>query len=122
MNAPNAPITREAAQTAYSLTTAASTNANLISGSAKRFYGAFLSNPTATACYVKFFDKATTPVPASDVPFLTVALAAGAFVNLYKGELGRYMTNGLGIAVTGAAADLDVTVAVAGAKIDLDYF
>lgn len=105
----------------YSLTTAATTNAALIKSSAGCLYELSIANPTATAAYVKLYNKATAPVPGTDIPILTIAIPAGAEKILEFGALGKRFATGLGIAVTAAAAATDTGVTVAGIQIHGTY-
>ena len=111
--------------TAYSLTTAASTNGALIITGAKRLAELTVSNPTATAAYVKLYNKATAPTVGTDVPVMTIAIpatAAGVGEKSFNfGALGKQFPLGIGIAVTAAAAATDTAVTVAGIQIHGTY-
>lgn len=107
--------------TAYSLVTTASTNGALIQTGTRTLHELTVSNPTATAAYVKLYNKATAPTVGTDVPVMTIAIpatAAGVGEKSFNfGALGKRFPLGLGIAVTAAAAATDVANAVAGVQI-----
>lgn len=113
------------AGTAYSLTTAATTNGALIITGAKRLAELTVSNPTATAAYVKLYNKATAPTVGTDVPVLTIAIpatAAGVGDKSFNfGALGKQFPLGIGIAVTANAVATDATATVAGIQVHGTY-
>ena len=102
---------------AYSAVTAASTNAAVVKSSAGTLFGVSLSNPTATACHVKFYNKTTAPVVGTDVPVLTIPVPANSSQQVPLGSLGLRFTSGIGIAVTAGIAATDTAAAVAGVQI-----
>lgn len=110
---------------AYSLTTAATTNAGAIKAGVGSIYELTISNPTATPAYVKFYNKSGAPVVGTDVPVLTIPVGAAgtdaAFVQLDFGTVGKRFTTGISIAATGAAVSSDTTAAVAGVQVSLTY-
>jgi len=107
--------------TAYSVTTAASTNAAVVKGSAGSLYDLTLSNPTATAAYVKLYNKATAPTVGTDVPVLTIPVPASSCIPVTLGAIGKRFATGIGIAVTAAAVATDTGVTVAGIQIHGTY-
>ena len=80
-----------------------------------------LSNPTATAAYVKLYNKASAPTPASDVPVLTVPLPANSVVVQQFGALGKRFAAGIALGITGAIGKTDTTATVAGLQIHGTY-
>ena len=88
-------------------------------------YELTISNPTATAAYIKLYNKATAPTVGTDVPVLTIAIpatAAGVGEKSFNfGAVGKRFATGIGIAVTAAAAATDTGVAVAGVQINATY-
>lgn len=114
-----------AAGTAYSLTTAATTNGALIITGAKKLTELTVSNPTATAAYLKLYNKATAPTVGTDVPVMTIAVpatAAGVGEKSFNfGSLGKQFPLGIGIAVTAAAVATDTGVTVAGIQVHATY-
>lgn len=104
-----------------SLVTTASTNADFIKASAANLYEVTFSNVTATAMYVKFYNKITAPTVGTDIPVATFPVAANATVTYEFGSVGKRFATGLAIAVTGAAAATDTSVAAAGMQISGTY-
>lgn len=107
--------------TALSVVTTASTNASSQKATAGNLFELACSNPTATAAYVKFYNKATAPTVGTDVPVLTVPVGAGATVTIPFGNIGKRFATGIAMAVTAAAAATDTGVAVAGVQIHGSY-
>ena len=109
------------AGTTYNVVTTASTNSAVVKATAGMLYEITISNPTATAAYVKLYNKATAPTVGTDVPVFTQAVAAGATVALSFGQVGKRFATGIGIACTAAAAATDTGVSVAGIQINATY-
>jgi hypothetical protein len=111
--------------TKYNLVTAATTNAAVIKATAGNMYHILISNPTATAAFVKLYDKATAPTVGTDVPVVTIPIGAAgtanAFVAVPLSYPGQRFTAGIGIAVTAAAVATDTAVTVAGIQIAATY-
>lgn len=107
--------------TAYTLTTAATTNAAVVKASAGSVFEVTIANVTATAAYVKLYNKATAPTVGTDVPVLTIPAPAGATQVLNLGALGKRFAAGVAIAVTAAAAATDTGVTVAGIQVGATY-
>lgn len=107
--------------TDYVLVTTASTNAAVIKTSAGNLTELTVTNPTATAAYVKLYRKAAAPTVGTDVPSMTVPVPAGGLVNLELGALGKRFSTGIAIAVTAAAAATDTASAVAGVQVHATY-
>lgn len=106
---------------AISVTTTASTNASSQKASAGNLFELSVSNPTATAIYVKLYNKASAPTVGTDVPVLTIPVAAGITVQPPLGNIGKRFTTGIAIAATAAAAATDTGNAVAGVQIHGSY-
>jgi len=79
-----------------------------VKASAGQLYGYYLENNAASARYVKFYDKASAPVVASDTPVLTLPLPAGAAANLTL-PIGLVFATGIAICATGGVGDTDST-------------
>jgi hypothetical protein len=111
--------------TTYNLVTTASNNLAFMKASAGVLYEITVSNPTATACYIKLYNKTSAPVVASDVPVMTIAIpatAAGVGEKSFNfGAVGKRFATGISIAVVGAAVATDATNAVAGIQINATY-
>ena len=97
----------------YALNSAATTNANLIQAGTTRLNGFNLNNASAAAKFVRFYNKATAPVPGTDTPVLVVSVPASSTFNAAPTE-GYVFPLGLGISITGAAPVLDSTAVAAG--------
>lgn len=72
-------------------------------------------NNTAAAKFIKFYDKATAPVIASDAALIKLRLilpASGSIIVSSFSGLGNF-TAGIGYCMTGAVGDADATVLVA---------
>lgn len=110
-----------ATPTANVLTTAATTNATSVKASAGSLFSVILTNPIATAAFVKLYNKASAPTVGTDVPVAVFAVpASGDYVREF-GAVGQRFTTGIAYAVTGLAADSDTTAAVAGVHVMLSY-
>ena len=92
---------------------AATTNATSVKGSAGQLYGWQISNVSAAAKFVKFYDKATAPTVGTDPPVVTIGLPANSTVNLDAAN-GIAFALGIGLAITGAYTDADTTAVAAG--------
>lgn len=98
------------------LISAATTNATLVKASAGKIIGGVISNLTASWKYVKFFNKATAPVPGTDTPVFTLAVPPNQSQGIATifDQFGMSFSTGIGYAITGAVADLDTTAVAAG--------
>lgn len=99
---------------------AASTNSTLVQGKATLVTSVVLANGTATAYYLKLYNKATAPTCGTDLPVTTITLPANGSVNVPFAP-GAYFSLGLGFCLTGAIADADATNAATGVSINLVY-
>jgi hypothetical protein len=107
--------------TSGTLNTTASTNAAAVKTSAGNLYSVTVSNPTATPCFLKYYNKNSAPTLASDVPVLVIPVPANSFQSHQLGAVGYRFASGLARAVVGGAADNDATSAPAGVKITEAY-
>lgn len=109
----------------YHLVTANTNNAHLVDPAPGAVYLVHPGNPTTTLAYLKFYDKKTAPACGTDMPFQTYEIAFGAANSgggfVQQTNPGIEFKNGLGICVTGGAADNDNTPAPAGITINLTY-
>lgn len=97
----------------YHLVSAATNNAHLVRGAAVSMTGFVLGNSNSAARYVKFYDKATAPVPGTDAPKMTILVPpAGVAIKSFDTPLSFNV--GLGISITAAMADNDNTSVGAG--------
>lgn len=110
---------------AYTLNTAATTNAASIKTTAGNLHELTVSNPTATVAYVKLYNKASAPTVGTDVPVATITVPAASpnsgNVLIGFGPIGKRFATGIAIAVTGAAAATDTTAATAGVQISATF-
>jgi len=111
--------------TSYNLLTAATTNAASVKASAGTLFEITIANPTATAAYVKLYNKASAPTVGTDTPVFTIAIpatAAGVGEKHFNfGAIGKRFSTGIAIAVTAAAASTDTAATVAGIQINGTY-
>ena len=98
---------------------AAGTNATLAKASAGRVYRLTALNTTASAKFIKFYNKATAPVPGTDTPVWTEALPVGRTDLSFDG-VGYSFATGIGFALTGAVPDADTTALAAGDIVALN--
>lgn len=109
-----------ASATAFATVTTASTNAGVISAAAVSVYELTVSNTSASAAYIKFYDRASSPTVGTDVPVLTIPVPAYAtFVEAFGA--GKRFGTGLALAATGGIAATDTANAPAGVQISLSY-
>lgn len=106
----------------YSLNSAASTNSNLVKAVSGSLFTVIISNEGGTAAFVKFYDKTSAPTVGTDRPLFFINVPAASSVVFETGPLGFLFTNGIGLGITGAAADANVTaVAASQVKVNLSY-
>lgn len=98
----------------YKLDTGATVNSALIKAGARKVLGWAFSNVAAYAVYVKLYNKATAPTVGTDLPVITIPVAAGATITAPQvgGGFDAFPL-GLGIGATKAVGDSDTTVTVA---------
>lgn len=105
--------------TPYFVNSAASTNGALIITGTSGLQAFYATNTGASVAYVKLYNKATAPTVGTDVPEMVIPIPAAAsgvpgVATLPIGFSGYRFALGLGIAITGAAADNDTTAVTAG--------
>ena len=111
--------TPTAPATPYFVNSAATTNGALILTGTSGVQAFYATNTGATAAFVKLYNKATAPTVGTDVPEMIIPVPAAVsgvpgFIELSPGFNGYRFALGLGIAITGAAADSDTTAVAAG--------
>ena len=95
------------------ITSLATTNATLVSATAKLLRSLDIYNEAAYAVYFKLYDKATAPVIGTDTPFWTVPIpAASGYSKVWP--WGVPVSLGLGYVITRVKADADATAVAAG--------
>lgn len=72
-----------------------------------------IHNTSAAVKYVKFYDKASAPVLASDTPLFTFFIAAGTSLSVPVPRTGLKFNTGIAYAITGAVGDTDATAVAA---------
>ena len=87
---------------------AASTNANLLKNAATAILWITASNTSASWRFLKLYNKATLPVPGTDVPTAVIGIPPGQTITVANAVAMR-LPQGLGIAITGGIADTDAT-------------
>ena len=111
--------TPAAPATPYFVNSLASTNAALVLTGTSGLCALYATNDAMTPAFVKLFNKATAPVPSTDVPEMIIEVPAAVGSGLGKAELSPGFNAyrfplGLGIAITGGRADGDTTAVAAG--------
>jgi hypothetical protein len=104
--------------TPYILSSLASTNGALILTGTSGLQAFYATNTGAAAAYVKLYNKATAPTVGTDVPTMIIPVPAAVagvpgVAALPIGFSGFRFALGLGIAITGGAADSDTTAVLA---------
>lgn len=108
-----------ASSTARITSAAASTNATVGKNAAGNLFGVYGYNAAAAVRYVKLYNKATAPTVGTDVPVLTLAVAASsAFSFAFAG--GIYFSVGISFALTTGNGDADATALTAGDILGLN--
>ena len=107
--------TSSGVSTRYRLISAATTNLSLIKNTSGVINGGTITNTGDGIAYLKFYNKASAPVLATDVPVYTVPLLPKSTldVNALTGTVGDRFATGIAIAVTGGYADNDATAVAA---------
>jgi hypothetical protein len=114
-----ASVTPPAPVTPYFLNSAATTNGALVITGTSGLTSLYATNIGAGAAFVKLYNKATAPVVGTDIPEMVIPIPAAvaglpgvAAPNI--GFIGMRFALGLGIAITGGAADTDTSAVAAG--------
>lgn len=100
----------------FSRMATADTNAVQVGAAGRRrLLGYSIANNTASAKYVRFYNKATAPNPAADAALvvLRVLVPANGIAAFHIANGLDGFAQGLGIAATGAAGDSDATALAA---------
>jgi hypothetical protein len=101
------------------INSAATTNGQLVLTGTSGLQALFASNTGAGAAYVKLYNKATAPTVGTDTPAMLIPVPAAVggvpgIVQISPGFNGYRFALGLGLAITGGAADSDTTAVTAG--------
>lgn len=122
------PVTIQAATTGGAtpgqILSAASNNATSIKASAGTLKSLVVINTNATIYYLKFYDKASAPAPASDTPLQTIPIpanASGAGVAIPLPPEGIGFSLGIAAAIVGGIGTTDNTNAATGIAVSYSY-
>ena len=105
--------------TPFFVNSAATTNGALILTGTSGLQAFYATNTGAAAAFVKLYNKATAPTVGTDVPEMIIPVPAAVsgvpgVAQVIPGFNGHRFALGLGIAITGGAADSDTTAVAAG--------
>lgn len=105
--------------TPYFLNSLATTNIGLVLTGTSGVHALYATNTGASVAYIKLYNKATAPALATDVPEMIIPVPAAVsgvpgVAELKPGFAAYRFALGLGIAITGGAADTDTTAVAAG--------
>ncbi len=105
--------------TPYFVNSAATTNGALVLTGTSGLQALYATNTGAAAAFVKLYNKATAPTVGTDVPEMIIPVPAAVggvpgVAQISPGFNGYRFALGLGIAITGGAADSDTTAVAAG--------
>lgn len=122
--APSASATVGTGTTHAKIKSAASNNATLVKAGAGKLFRYTFRNVVATVRYAKIYNKATVPVPGTDVgaTLLETIVIPPNGVATYLNPIGKAFSAGLGYAITAGVAETDNTaVAVDDVVGSIDY-
>jgi hypothetical protein len=121
-NRPRSP-SRSSSLAIFSLLSAATTNLTLVSPKPAMVTGWSIANTSTSPRYVRLYDKATAPVPATDAALIDLRfpIPAGTQAEAQLGTNASWFHSGLGLDITGGPADTDAT-AVAAGDVSINIF
>lgn len=99
--------------TPYSRIATGDNNLVSVKGTAATIVSCLAQNPSATAFYLKIYNKSTAPVIATDTPVYRLFVPANGQAELPLGT-GSRLSTGLGIALSRDQADTGATAVAAG--------
>lgn len=97
-----------------SLTSAATTNATSSKATAGSLFELSIDNMSAAPKFVKLYNKASAPTVGTDVPVLTLEVAANSSRPVEFGALGKRFSTGIAFAITNLQPVADTTAVAAG--------
>jgi len=106
------------------LASAASTNATNVKSKPGNLYIMIMHSNRASDCYLKLYDKATTPVPGTDTPVMTITIPGTSTAQLLQipfSSIGYHFSAGIGFAITANVADADTTAIAASDITGLNF-
>lgn len=113
------------AATAYKLTSAATNNATSVKASAGYLHSVNAGNINAAIRYLKLYNKASAPAPATDNALLLMVIplpASGGRVDIQFGDHPLYFDTGIGFAIVTDASDTGNTSTAANEQfVTLGY-
>lgn len=112
------------AGTSFDLVGAATINASIVKASSGNLTEITVFNPTAAAVYLKLFNKATAPAPATDGALIKCSflVPAGGDRAIEFGPQGKRFTTGIAFVTTTGTAATDVAApATAGVLVSATY-
>lgn len=121
----NSPSTTAPGLLQHSRMSSADINAQVIKAAPGKVYGFQIFNNTASAKFVRLYDKASAPVPANDSALIRrrLIVPANGIVTFHVGPGLDGFAAGIAYLATGAAGDTDATaLAVNDLVINVDYF
>lgn len=92
----------------------ATTNASLVKPAPGALLEVSLTNNSAAAKFFKLYNKATAPIVGTDIPVLTIGIAANTEKAYEFGALGKRFPLGIGYAITNLQPVSDTTAIAAG--------
>lgn len=112
-----------ASGTAFQPALTASINATVVKATFGNLFELSFFNGSAATVYLKLYDKATAPAPATDSSVLRAIfpIPAGTVLNQDFGNLGKRFNSGIAFATTANVGATDATVIGAGALIHGTY-
>lgn len=99
---------------------AATTNSTSVASGEHQLYVLTAANTNAAAAYLKLYDTAAGPTCNSDTVLMTFTLIQNVPRNI-EFPVGLHFANGIGLCITGAAADNDNTAATTGIVVSAAY-
>ena len=108
--------------TGYVLNASAATNnATSVKTSAGRVYAIIATNNGAAARYLKFYNKASAPTPASDTPVATYMLPAGGGICRIT-DIGLVFSTGIAFAIVAGIGDNNNTsISADEVAVNIEY-
>jgi len=110
-------VSPAAGTTAFRRLSTADINAIAVKASAGKLLAGAIFNESASKRYVKFYNKASAPAPATDTALLVFTLVLQpntlVYIDQVLGSTGHSFTTGISYAITAALADADVTAIAA---------
>lgn len=112
------------AGTKFQAQSAASNNATSLKTSASQLLELSVFNSSASTIYLKLYDKASAPAPATDNALLmdVLPVATNSRVAVEYGSAGKRFATGLAFAIVGLPANTDNTSVAVGVTVSGTYY